>query len=819
MDKKYCTNCGTENVSNASFCISCGSGFETKPVEETVVEAPTVTEQPVEVASVPTVEETPEVTTDMPTQVVTPEPPKKKKKKGGLIALIVILLIAGIIVGGIFLYKKLTYFEDPFVEDPVVDSITQKSFEEQLNEDLANGKLTVDEYVMQLAYALYEPDKVLENYTGSDSIEFTDVYESLEKYGENLSYETVLYIYKKYNLSDYIWATSDDETYKNNNEANVYNASVKYMTDKPDGNVKHLNGVILSKNKHFLVYYSTEGRYPTSKSQAKKVANYMENVVDTYESEYNLSFKYELNYNTGMDNALTKPYSYNAVVKLLEENNIDTKYLDIAMPVYIIDNESEKTNHSGFYIGVSDNIFTRLSFATGPFITYSAEENVNYTTYAFPYFGLSSSLVGTDDQYLVAAHELFHHYQHYICGNGSYGYCASGQFTTETTASEAALRAYKSGGKYTMLNGHSGFFLQNMNDGNGLDVFAKYGDSGGGYSAYVFASAFEDVVPNGYKVMFDSMKSTDAFQYIYNNSNGKYGDALMKTAERYVTLDFENKALLPLDQISHEQVKPKNHYNISGISGVQSEYINISNFNYFSIRTYNYPEKTQLCFSRAFKDDDELYLLVFVRDGNKFKKVYKHHLDEEFVMNIDDFRYYDEISFMVVNTSISKNILYSFQLVKDGTKKPTITAKSLNLKEPKANKKKKQVTTSRIVCSQVEDVEYIKSTYQVMVEFGHNDDIKDMYVKGTVEMEEDNAAFKIAKGITTGAIFLLKQKYKEEFGKITLRTYDEGNKYIILGRVKKDFDTAARNSFGTNDLTREGIFKAIEDKGFTCEYR
>ena len=786
MDKKYCSNCGVENEFDSGFCINCGTSLTGNPVEE--------------------------VKTEVSVK------PKKKKGKGCLIALIIILLIAGLIVGGIFLYKKLTYFEDPFVEDPVVDSITQKSFEEQLNEDLANGKLTVDEYVMQIAYALFEPDKVLENYTGSDLIEFTDVYESLEKYGENLSYETVLYIYKKINLSDYTWSTSDETSYETNNEANVYNVSMSYMSNKPDGNVKKLDGVVLSKNKHFLVYYSTEGRYPTSKSQAKKIANYMESVVDTYKSEYNLSFKYELNYNTGMENALTKPYSYNAVVKLLEENNIDTKYLDTAMPIYIIDNESEKTNHAGFYVGLSDNLLTRLFYATGPSITYPAEENINYTTYAFPYFGLSSSLIGTDDQYLVAAHELFHHYQHYICGNGSYGYCASGTFTTETTASEAALRAYKSGGKYTMLNGHSHFFLYNMNEGNGLDVFAKYSGSEAGYSSYVFASAFEDVVPNGYKVMFDSMKSTDPFHYIYNNSNGKYGDALMKTAERYVTLDFENKALIPLDPISHEQLKPKNHYNISGTSGVQSEYINISNFNYYSIRTYNYPEKTQLCFSRAFKDDDELYLLVFVRDGNKFKKVYKYHIDEEFVMNIDDFRYYDEISFMVVNTSISKSILYSFKLESNGTKKPTITAKSLNLKEPKANKKKKQVTTSKIVCSKVESEEYIKSTYQVLVSFDNKDEVNDFYVKGTVEME-DNAIFKIAKGVTTGAVFLLKQKYKEEFGKITLRTYDKGNRYIILGRVKDDYYTAIKSSFNTESTSKEDIFNAIQNEGFTCQYQ
>ena len=90
MDKKYCSNCGAENKTSSAYCISCGNSL----VEKT---------EPVQ---------------------------KKKKGKGCLIALIVVLLIAGLVVGGIFLYKKLVYFEDPFEDETTIKiSVDSKSFE------------------------------------------------------------------------------------------------------------------------------------------------------------------------------------------------------------------------------------------------------------------------------------------------------------------------------------------------------------------------------------------------------------------------------------------------------------------------------------------------------------------------------------------------------------------------------------------------------------------------------------------------------------------------------------------------------------------
>ena len=103
--------------------------------------------------------------------------------------------------------------------------------------------------------------------------------------------------------------------------------------------------------------------------------------------------------------------------------------------------------------------------------------------------------------------------------------------------------------------------------------------------------------------------------------------------------------------------------------------------------------------------------------------------------------------------------------------------------------------------------------------FDNNDEVNDLYVKGTVEMDEDNPAFKIAKTVTSGLIIVLKQKYKEQFGKITLRTYDEGNKYIILGRIKNDYYTALKNSFDKEVTTKEEIFDAIQNEGYTCQYK
>ena len=166
MDKKYCINCGTENKPDSVYCISCGSSLETNTIE-------------------------------------TVQKPKKKKGKGLIITLIILLVIAGLIFGGVYLYKKINFFSDPFPNIDTLEGTPKKSLSGQLEDDLNSGKINVDAYIRELAKSVKEPVLINENYSNLDN-DFNDMNYLFKIANENvdsLSPETVKYLYDLYTMN------------------------------------------------------------------------------------------------------------------------------------------------------------------------------------------------------------------------------------------------------------------------------------------------------------------------------------------------------------------------------------------------------------------------------------------------------------------------------------------------------------------------------------------------------------------------------------------------------------------------------------------
>lgn len=789
MDKKYCSNCGVENEFDSGFCINCGTSLTGNPVEE--------------------------VKTEVSVK------PKKKKGKGCLIALIIILLIAGLIVGGIFLYKKLTYFEDPFETSKPVSSLSESnSFIKNLDNDYANGVITKDKYYEQLAYSIYEPAKLDSKYSSLklDYANPSDLLDDVLTSNDGISYETYSYVIGKYGLDYVEWNVDDAATTKKEETA------IKKL-GATDSHVNKLDHVLLSSNGNFLVYYTTEGINATDEKRAKAIAKYAESVIKEYKSKFNFDYKYEpvlVNYSICMetlyDKTMDSPFdsSYCKARKLLKRNNIDEKYLKTAMPIYIIYTDNDNTTLLGGYNRKLNNAeYTRLNISgilTAVFPEEAGEvvkieTDLGLSTYAFPYFYVSSESKNMDDIELVTRHELFHHYQRYFCGDGEYKECSGGLFVMESSANLAALSTTKINHTNALFNGHSIEYM--LDTEKSVDKVWN----GNGYASYVFIYNYSEIVKNGTKKVFRSLKKDDPLKYLYKQSDGKYKDVMLTMAEKNLTREYKNKLLLPVGGDYDEY--PKNHINTNG-QVYNNDTVDYSAMHYYYINPNNYDDGIQLNISKTSFETDNLYLLMFITKGDKYELVYTHNLNDRFVINMKDFKEIGDLTFAIVNTSYNTNINYLLN-ISYGAYEPTVTPKSLKLDKISKNGGKNR-SASKIVCSKVESEEYIKSTYQVLVSFDNKDEVNDFYVKGTVEME-DNAIFKIAKGVTTGAVFLLKQKYKEEFGKITLRTYDEGNRYIILGRVKDDYYTAIKSSFNTESTSKEDIFNAIQNEGFTCQYQ
>ena len=107
------------------------------------------------------------------TQAPLESPKKKKKGKGVIVFLLIVAIIVGIIFGVKYFLNKSNDFEDPFPdidyigmsdEDYLKKYDIDNSFTYNIENDYANGVITKDQYLLQLAYSIYEPNKMDDKY-------------------------------------------------------------------------------------------------------------------------------------------------------------------------------------------------------------------------------------------------------------------------------------------------------------------------------------------------------------------------------------------------------------------------------------------------------------------------------------------------------------------------------------------------------------------------------------------------------------------------------------------------------------------------------
>lgn len=418
-----------------------------------------------------------------------------------------------------------------------------------------------------------------------------------------------------------------------------------------------------------------------------------------------------------------------------------------------------------------------------------------------------------DDMKIVLSHELFHHYQEYICGdNDKTGNCLSGQFMTDATA-DLLSYYYNSQNinKYnTLLNGHAEDGVRYSYE----PVDKAIEDPCGiGYRTFTFAYNYVSVVENGNKVLFESMKTTEPLKYLYNNSSGNYKKSLLLTAERNLTLDYENKLLIPMyeDKLYY----PKNYKELGTINNKENTSIDYSSMHYYYINSKEYEENSQLSFNGS---SDDLSLLFFIKENDSYKYLYTHTLNKEFTINVNEFRDYQEIVFAIVNSEISGVLSYSHELNNNGTKEVTVTPESLNLTPLEETLE----NISSITCYTLEEDEEYKTVYQIKVMFDKKDKVSDFYAKGSIQIKNydpDDPIFVLSKKITSGLIYAMQQAYKESFKYYKIMTNDLDDTYSFTIKATKDFYNALKNNFDVISESKSDILKSIKQEGFKCKYK
>lgn len=771
-----CKNCGYENIQSAKFCSNCGNKQQ-----------------------------------------------KNGNKKVIIISFCVLIFIIALVCIIVNLVKKSNSFEDPFESvDDIVSNNSLISIEKYdntesilhaLNKSYEENKITADEYIMQLAYSIYDREMLDDKYSDMEVglFEPNQLFEKAVELVDSLSPSTALYITKKYFLGDVKWdvGTQNATTGVSNKLVNNYKL-IKTNTEETD--LGKLDNVVLSTNGNFLIYYTKDGKNAITDDMANKISNFLEECVSSYKNMYGLDYEYSAQLQDNPYGELVETLTFGAMAQatttaqnLLKSKGIDISYMESAMPVYIIDTDVENTGALGFYVKPID-----LSPVVIKAYQLMSEANVNVdsvaTTYSFPFFVVSSTIDDFENMKLVLAHELFHHYQKYICGNGNYGECISGQFTSETTANLVASKIQVNKKTSSVLNGHAMAYVKN--------VSSSIDKVGYGYASFVFANNYADNVINGTNHLFNSLKSSTPLKYLYDNSGGKYKDVLLITAEKNLTLDYDNVSLIP--SVDYFEYKPSNYLELENVNIVKDITINYSSMQYFYMNPDNYERTTQISFNANSTD---LSLMLFVKESGTYKLLHTHTFNNEFTVNINDFNYYDEIAFCIVNSSIENTISYNIDLNINGTKDVTVGSESLNITtlEDIINE------TSSFVCYDIEtDGEYI-TIQQIKLDFNTDNQLIDCYFKGTIKMinyDKDNPAFFIAKKAASGLLYVMKKSYKDKLKYVDIITSEEDDKYSVTFKITKDYYEALKNSFDLEGQSKEELIMNIrKEMGFTCEYR
>ena len=723
--------------------------------------------------------------------------------------------------------KNSSTFDDPFDN---IDDLTSlddssssndynevNSFVKKIEDDYKNGILSEDDYILQLAYSIYDINK-LDNVYKSLNLDFNNPVELFEKafsMQNDLSDDTLIYIFKKYTLSDVIWDVEDDMIAYNTSNDKIYNYEAKPLISE-EGDVSKLSDVLLSKNNNFLIYYTTEGKNAITKEMAYEISDFLEETVANYKSKFGLEFNYKAQYDFWSDSALSNCPTGTAkgkACKLLQNNDIDINHLDTALPVFMIDTDVENTGSLGYYVPPIGKLSELVVKIYDIFDDLEIQFDNIMSTYSFPFFVVSSSLNDFDNTKIVLAHELFHHYQKYICGDGKYIECERNLFAIESTANYAASTVAGVNKDGTSINGHAKIYIDDVESSLDKVGFKIHGERGLGYGAFIFEHNYAAIVPNGYNYLFNMLKVNDPLKYLYENSNGKYKDILITMAKKNLTLDYDNKLLIA--NVNNEIIYPKNYKDIGIINNSQTININYSSINYYYINPQDYGITSQLSFKG---DSDNLTLLLFVKEDGVYKYLYTHTLTEEFIINVDDFCNYQEVAIGIINSEISGTLKYSFELNNEGNKVPTVTANSLNLIvfEDVINK------YSSFVCHQIEeDDDNHRIVMQVKLSFDKDEKISDMYFKSTVQMKNydpNNPAFAIAQKVVSGLFYGIKEEYQKQFKHYKLITEEKDDRYSVTFKITKNYYEELRNNFNLYGEDKYSIIRTMQSENFICRY-
>lgn len=544
---------------------------------------------------------------------------KSNKKIFIVIGLIVLTLVIALVIVGFNIYKNNKEEQNNTSSDVLVTN--------QLWNDYQEGKITTDEYVGYSLYAEYDKsllDKKYSNLSGSEVAIHTD--ELVGKYYDELSDETLKYYISQVNLENITFDLNKENEDSDDKVAlsDLFIDTVYAKSDK----VTNLNKAILSKNGNFVVWYTTTGDSAITKDKAQKVADDIEDTVEKYNSLFGSEFKFE-------SNVVSKGNKYKDQLKILESENIDAKYLDSAMQIYVVEyNDDSKAKYITGSSYLSE-VFTKV-IGTGD----------KFGSIAFPYILLRpSSFSNYEDISQLYNHELFHHYQHNIlCGEEKIE-ISNDPYIVEATANWASSLVTNKTTSIGYLNEWAGTartFSSNLMS----DEWANEHHIGNvGYALFVYLNNYSNFVNNGTQKIIESIYEEDSLLYLEDNATKEELTKIQETiALNNLSQSYTNKNLLV--DISEDEYPIKLKQTITDNASFDNVRLNKGAIDYYLLNLSSNKEYE----ITLVRDNNNVMATLIGKSDNNYELLKTSTIDSNhYIFNTNYYNEYEQIYIVVLN--------------------------------------------------------------------------------------------------------------------------------------------------------------------------
>lgn len=567
---------------------------------------------------------------------------KFRIKEKILITTILVILLLIIITTAIFIINKI-----PNKIEHQVNTTNELSISTKLELDYNQGIITTDEYVRYNLYAEYDNDLLSEEYAllnGKEVSIHTD--ELVEEYYDELSDETLKYYLDKINL-DNITFELDKENENTNNEsdklalANLFVDTV--YADSED--ITNLNKAILSKNGNFIIWYTTTGNSATNYDTAKKIADGLEKTVETYDNLFESDYSFS-------SNILSKGKTYKNQIKILDNSNIDSRCLESAMQVYLVN--YTKDNPAKYVRG-----YTTLSELWN-----KIKGGDEYGSISFPYILIKpSSFSDLERLEQLYNHELFHHYQYnMLCGSSDCN-MGSDPYIAEATANWASAMATNKTTNKGFLNEWAGTARIFSSDLMSDDWSKKHGIENVGYALFVYLANYQNIVENGTSQIIDAIYKDDALKYLEENSYTSDREKVQRNILlNNLSQNYSNKNLNVSTEMD-ANIKIKD--TISTNKSINDIIINRIGIDYYLL-SGNSDENIKITLKGNDSSYGTVYAYVITEQKGNFEIIdSKQYFVHDTTIEIANKKEYDKLYLVIANSSLVNTYTYSFEVEKN----------------------------------------------------------------------------------------------------------------------------------------------------------